>query len=195
MQLVLLMQFFFTDTIPYVEKSPMLKSILNCTVSKFLWYKRTEYINRLLKYFNNRQHESLDWLNCTFFFFFLSMSNDSTCILVELAEFNSLESYAYIFACMHLYTIYTRDKVLRAILYVFVCIHSVYEYVSLCVDGATYTTFRSVNHWHINSRLSSIWFRHPLFHWDFSVERALLTSIYTVEWSKKMKSDLSHYFK
>ena len=28
--------FFFTDTIPYVEKSPMLKSTLNCTVSKFL---------------------------------------------------------------------------------------------------------------------------------------------------------------
>lgn len=59
----------FTDTIPYVEKSPILKSTLNCTVSKFLLYKRTEYINLLLKYLNNnRQHESLDWLNCTFFF-------------------------------------------------------------------------------------------------------------------------------
>lgn len=32
------------------------------------------------------------------------MGNDSTCILFELAEFNKLKSYAYVFACMHLYT-------------------------------------------------------------------------------------------
>lgn len=42
---------------------------------------------------------------------------------------------------------YARGKVWGAILYVSlcVCIYSMYEYVS-CVDGATYTTLRSVNH-------------------------------------------------
>lgn len=86
------------------------------------------------------------------------------CKYIWASELDSLESYESIISCLHLFSIctkYVRDKVWGAILYV-----SMYVYISCmnvsCVDGATYTSPRSVNHWQTSSRLSSVLFGHPV---------------------------------